>query len=152
MPTTALIRRSSGEVIKISLKGQSFADADPNYWEVQTDPPLPDGNKVRDDSGIELGPLRELGFAKIWDGADVRNATQGEIDGFVGSQDNDEKNEDADRARELLNVHPQFRKVLIAFADIIRSEINVLRQQHGLPERTLSQLKTAMLNRIDRDD
>lgn len=39
--------------------------------------------------------------------------------------------------------------VLRAFADITKDEINILRAQHGLAPRTLTQLKTAIKNRID---
>lgn len=39
-------------------------------------------------------------------------------------------------------------EVLTAFAEIIIDEINVLRQQHSLADRTLAQLKTAIKNRV----
>lgn len=42
--------------------------------------------------------------------------------------------------------------LLRAFADIIKDEINILRGQHGLPDRTLSQLKTAIKNKVDSGD
>ena len=40
-------------------------------------------------------------------------------------------------------------KVLIAFATVIKDEFNLLRAEHGLTARTLSQLKTAIKNEID---
>ena len=36
-----------------------------------------------------------------------------------------------------------------AFADILKDEINILRAQHGLAPRTLTQLKNAIKNRVD---
>jgi hypothetical protein len=36
-----------------------------------------------------------------------------------------------------------------AFADIIREEVNILRAQHSLADRTLSQLRAAIKARID---
>ena len=40
-------------------------------------------------------------------------------------------------------------KVLIALAKVMLKEFNILRAEHGLPARTLSQLKTAIKNEID---
>ena len=39
-----------------------------------------------------------------------------------------------------------------AFADIVKDEINILRAQHGLADRTLAQLKSAIQSRIDSGD
>ena len=39
--------------------------------------------------------------------------------------------------------------VLRALADTIRDEINILRANHALSDRTLAQLKTSIKNRID---
>jgi hypothetical protein len=39
--------------------------------------------------------------------------------------------------------------LLRAFADVIKDEINVLRAQHSLPDRTLAQLKSAINSRIN---
>lgn len=172
MPTTVLYRKSSGEVRKISLKGQPFDDADPAFWGVLTDPNFPDGTEDRDPDGN----FRVLGYAKIWDDPDVRNATQDEINTFAAFQADDENQQAAGRAAEFLSLHPQWRKLLIAFADILVSEFNILRQWEmefknevaaatslanlqsrvatlpDLPDRTLAQLKTAILNRISKDD
>jgi hypothetical protein len=43
----------------------------------------------------------------------------------------------------------QFQKLLKAFALVVLDEINVLRQQHGLPVRTTAQLKAAVKARYD---
>jgi len=39
--------------------------------------------------------------------------------------------------------------LLRALADVIKDEINLLRTLHGMPDRTLKQLKTAIKNKID---
>ncbi len=151
MVTTVLYRIYGGEVIKISEKGQLFADRNVAYWGVLTDPPLPDGTDTRNptDPNVEL---RVLGFAKIWDGSNVRNATQAEIDTFPIAEDADGKLQDKDSAIDLFQNHPRFRKMMVAFADIIKDEINILRAEHGLSARTLTQLKNAIQNRISEND
>lgn len=152
---TALFRISSNEVVKISVKGQPFDARDATFWGVLTDPPLPDGDRVRElpaSPGDEDGQLRQLGFAKINDSGTVRNATQAEIDGWQAPEDDDENIQDADDAKALLANHPLFRKAFISFAKVMMSEINILRAQAGLPDRTLSQLKTALQNQVSKDD
>ena len=146
--TTALYRKNGGEVIKISIKDQSFADANSTYWGVLTDPAMPDGTEIRDPNEAD----RVLGYAKIVDGTTVRNAVQAELDNFPVAELADENNQDADGAADLFQTHPRFRKMMIAFADIIKDEINILRAEHGLPDRTLAQLKTAISNRINKDN
>lgn len=148
MAITVLYRINGKEVIKISSKGQTFADRNGTYWGVLTDPPLPDGTEFKNDDR----ELKILGFAKIWDGTNVRNATQAEIDNFVVAESDDDKLQDKDEAINLFKTHPRFRKMMIAFADIIKDEINILRSQHGLPNRTLVQLKTAIENRMSEND
>ena len=146
--TTALYRKNGGEVIKISTKDQSFADANSTYWGVLADPALPDGTEIRDPD--EVG--RVLGYAKIADGTTIRNAIQAELDNFPIAETNDENSQDADAAIDIFQTHPRFRKMMVAFADIIKNEINILRAEHGLPDRTLGQLKTAIINRVSKDD
>lgn len=147
--TTALYRINGGEVVKISPTDQTFDQRDATYWAVATDPNFPDGTELREGGD---GPLRVLGYAKIIDGADCRNATQPEIDNFAAAETADENLMDRDGARDLFENHPRFRKMMIAFADIIKDEINILRAEHSLADRTLAQLKTAMLNRMSEND
>lgn len=172
--TTALYRKSSNEVVKISLTDQQFSDINATYWGVLTDPTLPDGTVTHD----SLGALRVLGFAKIANvpGNIVRNATQLEIDTFALEQADDESLQDADAAISIFETHPRFRKVMIAYSDILKDEFNICRswtrdlkaavaastslanfqtRVAALPtlqDRTLSQLKTAIRNRISKDD
>lgn len=148
MAITVLYRINGGEVGKISVKGQLFADRNTTYWGVLIDPSFLDGTDVRDSSEN----LRVLGFAKIWDGTNVRNATQAEIDSFIVAEDNDDKLQDKDGAIELFQTHPRFRKMMIAFADVLKDEINILRATQSLPDRTLVQLKTAIQDRISEND
>jgi hypothetical protein len=147
--TTVLYRVDGGEVVKISPTNQAFDERDTNYWGVAANPAFPDGSELRQDGS---GPLRVLGFAKIMDGATCRNATAPEITAFTPAQTTDENLMDRDGARDLFQNHPRFRKMMIAFADILKDEINILRATQALPDRTLVQLKTAMLNRMSEDD
>jgi len=147
--TTVLYRVNGGEVVKISPTNQQFDQVDSNYWAVAADPAFPDGTELRQD---ESGPMRVLGYAKIMDGGSCRNATQPEIDGFAALETADENLMDRDGAKDLFQAHPRFRKMMIAFADILKDEINILRAEHALPARTLNQLKTAMLNRMSEND
>lgn len=176
MPTTILYRLNGGEVYKISIIGQSFTEADSTYWGNVTDPSFPDGTEIFDLTE-EYPVRRKLGFAKFYDGAGtVRNATQSEIDNFSVAQEEDENLQDASGAVDILKVHPRFRKVLIALSDIIKDEINLLRQRNNAVknianaannfgdfqsmmnslatqnDRTLTQLRNAMEARISPDD
>lgn len=40
-------------------------------------------------------------------------------------------------------------RVLRALVSVLLDEVNTLRTLHGLPQRTLAQAKTAILNRLD---
>lgn len=172
--TTALYRISSFEVVKISLSDQQFSDRNPTYWGVLTTASYPDGTLTRPLGG----DLRVLGFAKFADvgGNTVRNAVQAEIDTYAAAQTDDENQQDADGAETLFLTHPRNRKLMTAYSDIIKDEINILRgwivdfkvevaaaanlgdlktriaALPDLPDRTLAQLKTAITNRINKDD
>ena len=138
-----IYRISSGEVEFIGTLGPGAGWYDPVFQDVLVDPPVPDGI---------ICTLRVLGYAKINDNGTVRNATQIEIDGFAGFALDDKNQEEANKAAEYFQNDPKFRRVMIAFAAILVDEINILRAEHGLSDRTLSQLKTAIQNRISKDD
>lgn len=170
--TIVLYRINGGEVVKIATSGQAFADRNVTYWGVLVDPTFIDGQEARDSNWN----LRVLGFAKIWDGVNVRNATQAEIDNFVIAEADDDKLQDRDGAIDLFQTHPRFRKMMAAFSDILKDEFNSLRQWQesfksavaaannlsdiktgvaglpSLPDRTLAQLKTAIQNRMSEND
>ena len=117
MATTVLYRKSSGEVLKISPKGQVFDFIDDTYFAYLTDPSFPDGtaNRQKLGDGI-ISPPRELGWQKIAipSASEVRNATQLEIDGFEAYKVNDDNEQDATGAGDLLDNHKRFRKVFKA--------------------------------------
>jgi hypothetical protein len=174
MATNALYRKSSGEVIKISPKGQTWPDIDATFWGVLVDPSFPDGTEFRHPSGL----LRVLDYAKFADvgGNTVRNATQQEIDTFEAAQVDDENQQDAAGAGVLFETHPRFRKLMTAYSSILKDEFNLVRSWTrdfkaavdaatsladlkvsvaalpDLEDRTLAQLKTAIANRISKDD
>lgn len=171
---TALYRISSNEVVKISLANQAWPLVDATFWAVLTDPAFPDGTAVLDPNG----DLRVLGFSKFADvgGNTVRNATQPEIDTFAPAQVDDENQQDATAADDIFFSNPRFRKLMTAYSDIIKDEFNAVRhwiadfkvevanatnlgdlkarvaQLPDTPDRTLAQLKTAIRNRISKDD
>ena len=144
--TEVLYILSSGEVIEIA---ETQLKSVPNEFQgVLTDPPLPDGSDY-------LSPdihLRVLGYAKINDNGTVRNATQQEIDTFASAEIDDRNQRMANLAINLFENDEKFRRIMIAFASILVNEFNILRAEHGLPDRTLEQLKTAIKNRISKDD
>ena len=138
-------RLSSGEVLTVN---ESPIGYPPNYFGFVTDTIAPDGLEIYDSENNR----RILGYAKIYSGGVFRNATQEEIDTFLPAAIDDKNQKEANRAIEYFQNDPRFRRVMIAFASIIVDEINILRSEHGLPDRTLEQLKTAIQNRISKDD
>lgn len=178
--TTALYRINGGEVLKISVQGQPFADRDAAVFGVLTDPTLPDGQAVREDLGDgTLGPIRVLGFAKVAvvGSNTVRNATAPEIAAFATAETSDENALDAADAGRMIDTHPRFRKVLKALLKRIiaenndqRTQWNALRAQIAaatnlanlqsrvaanttdLPTRTLQQAVTALKNDVSSSD
>lgn len=180
MAVTALYRLRSGEVGKISLKGQPFSDRNPAYWGVVTDPILPDGSVVRVSlPDGTLGPMRVLGVAKhyVGIGQEIRNATQAEIDTYAAAAAEDEQRQDADRVGQLFETHPQWRKVFKALIKRILAVTNAHAKQHNalraqiaaatnlanlqqrvaantadLPTPTLAQALVALRSDISKDD
>jgi len=143
--TYVYYRLSSGEVEEISTSSKIKNAL--IFGEV-INPTMPDGTAVNSPSGDP----DVLGYAKIYGGGVVRNATQGEINTFSAARIDDRNIIQADEALKHLQNDPKLRRIMIAFAAILVNEINTLRQQHGLADRTLQQLKTAIENRIDKDD
>jgi len=154
MATTVLYRISSNEVIKISTRGQLFDDRDTTFWGVLTDPSLPDGNQVRDNTGELPGPLRVLGLAKfaVVGTNTVRNATQTEIDGFAAPETDDDNQQDASRAADLGDIHPQFRKMFKSVSKAAVRENNIMANRYNelraqmLAATSLGDLQTRITN------
>ena len=132
-------RKSGGYVFAMSGDAASAASwPDDVVFGVLTDPPTLDGVN--------------LGVPKKWDGTDVRDATQTEIDGFPAQRDADELLIDRDQAAKSYTDDPVLRKALVALVKVLVDEINTLRALHSLPDRTLAQAKTAIQNAITNGD
>jgi hypothetical protein len=119
--TTALYRLNGGEVIKVSLTDQPFSEVNTTYYGVLTNPDLPDGAEIRDPSGT----ARILGYAKFAEpsGPTVRNADQTELDNFPVAQAEDENLQDSAGAKDFLNSHPRWRKLLKGLAKVLIQQI-----------------------------
>ena len=114
-------RISSGEVLAIgdNLRAQDI------YHAVVVDPVLTDGTATR---GPVSNEYRELGYAKIYTGSEVRNATQEEIDGFQAFRDDDNNKKIAAKAVALMVDDPRFRKIIAALIKGIIKEDNENRE------------------------
>ena len=179
MPITALYRINGGEVLKISLTGQTFADRDPAYFGVLTDPVTPNGTAVRETTDGMLGPMRQFGFAKIAIPAlnTALNALQAEISTFAAAEASDDSALDATAAQRWIDTPPRYRKVFKALLKRLVAETNADRVQwngfraqvaaatnltdlknrvanntSNLPTRTLDQAVTALLADISAGD
>lgn len=125
MANTVLYRISSGEVLKISTKGQIFDRINTDLFGYLVDPSFPDGTVNREVSQSIMGPLRELGYQKIAiPGSDlVRNATQGEIDGFEAFKVEDDNLQDEIGAKAFLITHPRFRKIFVGILKLLIDQL-----------------------------
>ena len=56
--------------------------------------------------------------------------------------------EETARRDSTANELDQLENILRAFALVVLDEFNVLRAQHGLPQRTIAQLKNALRNKL----
>lgn len=123
--TTALYRKSSGEVRKISLRDQGFGDIDPDFFGVISDATYPDGTDCRDpDNNLKIP-----GYAKILVGTVIRNATTQEIIDFFTYDEDDDNQQDANEAKDYFLNHPRFRRLIWAIVKGMVSEINLLRER-----------------------
>jgi len=170
--TWVLYRISSGEVGGISDSHDFASILTDDNFAVIIDPTISDGVIIRNAEGE-----RELGYCKINDNGTIRNATQVEINGFQAIEDDDNNQISADKALNYFKNNPQFRRIMAAYtAILIDYEINVYRQwltdfkaavaastslanfqsrvaaMDDMPQRTLSQMRTAIENRINKDD
>ena len=143
----AVYRISSGEVLGIGTTSSLLFDLN-EYTAIATDVVLIDGAQLQSPDGNWRVPQ----YSKIYDNGEVRNATQEEIDTFVVADRDDHNIQEASQALNDFQNNPKLRRIMTAFAAILVNEINILRAEHGLPDRTLSQFKTAIQNRISKDD
>jgi len=125
MATTVLYRISSGEVLKISTRGQQFPHINNNYFDYLIDPDLPDGTDNRPIIDGKLGPARTPGSQKIAiPGSNlVRDATELEIDGFEAFKVEDEKALDETGAKAFLLTHPRFRKIFVGILKLLIDQL-----------------------------
>jgi hypothetical protein len=117
---SALYRKSSGEVVKISHMDSTFPRHDSFYFGVMSNINAPDGMEFRERLGDgTLGPYKVFGFAKFADVATntVRNATIQEIDTFVTEEDSDKDSQLAENAENVLIRHPVFKKIFEALVE-----------------------------------
>jgi len=164
----ALYRVSSGEITEI---GASVRNDNPDYFSILNSPTFTDGTSFA---------RRVLGESKINDNGTVRNATQEEINGFSAAEHDDDNQTEANKAIAYFQNHPQFRRIMVAYTDIlIEYEINKYRKlfqdletqlalatslanlqtrwvavfaANPMPDRDLSQMRTQIINRISKDD
>lgn len=147
--TTVLYRIASGEILGISDTEDFGSKAGEYGLDTVTNPTIQDGTIFRDPS---TGRRRVLGYAKIYSGGVVRNATQQEIDTFSPAEINDNKQVETLKAISDFENNPAMRRVLKAIIKELVDQLNVLRQEHGLSQITYQQAYTAIKNRIDKDD
>lgn len=155
MPRFAYYRVSSGEVLGIRHVDDpenpyaDIATTHPGAYGIITNPNLPDGILLRDQSSAIPGPIRQLGFAKHYDSGSntIRNSTQPEIDTYGPAERAWRSEEARDRARDLLD-HPQWGKLFTAVVDVIRDETTRSPGQR----RALGQLKADIRSRISEND
>jgi len=110
--TYVYYRLSSGEVEDI--ESEPLVKNSLIFGEA-VDPSFPDGMNFNSPDG----DADVLGYAKIYDNGVVRNATQGEIDGFAAARLDDKNKIQAEEAKLIFQNDPQLRRILKAFADIV---------------------------------
>lgn len=87
---------------------------------------------------------------------EVTDVTQAQLDAAFVTYDGDQANIDAATVaahevvqKEQAKGNFDSQKVFVAFAKLLMKELNILRAQHSLPDRTFAQLRTAIRNEID---
>jgi hypothetical protein len=148
---TVLYRITSGEVLKISTKGQAFPDINPMQFAVLTDPDLPDGSENVESDNPHL---RVLGFQKIADPENniVRDASQAELDLFSQAEIEDDDMMDKLFARVFMNDHPRFKKLMKATVKVLVDEINNVRREVRLePKLDDYEVRKRIKDRIKSD-
>jgi hypothetical protein len=172
LATNVVYRISSNEVVSIDITNERVYGYH-KHRSVKEGVTLVDGDQCRDANE----DLRILGTAKILDGNNVRNATQVEIDTFLPFEQDDFYIDEAANALRYLRNDPDFRRIMIALLDVLATRFNVVHQWDmdlkaavaastsladfqsrvaalsNLPtDIDLSDVKTAIENRINKDD
>lgn len=134
-----IYRTNGGEVESITASENAYLDIKNPFLSGVVDPVLPDGPRPH--------PPKIFVSPNI-----VRNATSQEIEGFAVARSQDSNLKARIDAKNLLEQDLKFRKILKSLLSVFLDEINILRQQHTLTERTMAQLRNAMTSRIDSGD
>jgi hypothetical protein len=87
---------------------------------------------------------------KKWNGSSVVACTEQEESDYAANMISQENLIDREGAKSRLDAGGN--KALRALAELVLSEINLLRAEHAMPARTRAQLKTAMENALDSGD
>ncbi len=138
MSLTFLYKKTSNQAVKLSSDPNAFDNFDPVFFDTITDPTLPNG--------------ADLAIPKIKQGTTIQNATGTEILGFPVHDAADQVLMDRTSAINSYDLDPITKKVLKAIVQLMLDEINTLRAQHSLGERTPAQAKAAIEGMINAGD
>ena len=134
-----IYRINGGEVMSIASSAGSYLDVSDPFLSGIANPTLPDGPRLHPPK-IFIAPNT------------VRNATQQEIDGFIVAHGQDDNLRARVDAKDLLDQDLKFRKILKSLLSVVLDEVNILRQELNLTERTMTQLRNKIASRIDSGD
>lgn len=81
----------------------------------------------------------------MWDGTKFRKGSAGEIAAFATAEAADKVSE----AKSVAKTAFVTKRELVAFVELLIDEINILRSQHSLANRTKTQFVTAFNNKVD---
>lgn len=132
-----IYRVNGGEVVGVA-RNDPTGNYNANYQAHVYNPSAPDGE--------------DMNQPKIWTGTELRNATAQEISDFATYQAEDENLQQRIDAIEWLKNHSVVRKALKSAFEVVLEELNILRTEHSLPDRTLAQFLTAWENKVNAGD
>jgi len=132
-----LYRKNGGYVEGMSSDAAAYAGADAALFATVTDPPTPDG--------------LDLGVLKVYDGANLRNATVGEISNYPAVIVADTTINYRNLAKQRLQNDVVLRKLLGAMVATILQSVNQVRTQPTTTFAAVTQQQAinAILNNID---
>jgi len=129
-----IYRKNRGEVLGASSNDAVFESN--RFFGVSVNPSTPDGG--------------DLAITKIHVSGVVRNADAGEISNFSSAITEDDALQIRVDSSGSLDKNNNFGLHARAILEVIRSEINILRAEHGLSDRTRRQIKNRYQNMISR--
>ena len=123
-----LYRLSSGEILAHSTEQNPWPDIDSRFFGILSNPTV----------AADIDLSRPM----IWDGSQVRNATQAEVAGFQAAAQNDDNLLQRELVAELFNSdRSTWGKMLRLITLVTLDEVNTLRQQLGLPLLTVDDIR-----------